>query len=586
MEKIMKTGKEKWIDDLMGAMDIRQKVGQLMVFGFCGTGITPDVAELITKYHVGGLRISNRLRCLTIFNDIKPGEQPDECTQRSLIKPSGKNRDYALVKNCTSATAGEYAGVLNTLRGFALERKNGIPLHFTVDQEGNGNDDMLFGQRLFPGPMGLAASGDTDLIYRAALAVGRQVRALGVNMMHSPCLDVNTNPKNPEIANRAYSDNPADVTKYALATLKGLQEMNIIATGKHFPGRGESEADAHWGLPSVNLDRDTLLAGHAAPYKALIDAGLPAIMFAHCCYPALGVSDIPAGMSKDLIHNFLRAELGFEGVITTDNMIMGGILKQYEMSDAVVEVLAAGCNLVLMRDESPIRIKIIEKVLDAVKSGRLSENLIDDSVKRILGMRWDMGITENGGIVDQASADAILRDETVNKTADEAARKCALVLRDREKLLPIKPDENVLLVEQIFHTHWEANNFYCHPGMLWEAMCTISPNVHSVEISTTPSEEEINRVRARLGEADTVVFTNYYNHKSPSNYNDFIEEIHRSGKKLILVSNTVYELTNPPGVPTVIVAGTPAGRENLNVIAQILYGNINATAQSPLKITG
>ena len=351
--------KEKWIDDLMGRMNLNQKIGQLMVFGFCGTTITPDITEMIKKYHLGGLRISNRLRSLTLFNDIKPGEHPDESTQRSIIKPYGKNRDYSLIDKCTSATAGEYAGILNKLRTLAMERDLNIPIHFTVDQEGNGNDDMLYGQRLFPGPMGLTSSGDTDLVYRTALAIGKQLRTLGVNMMHSPCLDVNTNPKNPEIANRAYSDNPDDVSKYALATLKGLQKTGITATGKHFPGRGESETDSHFGLPTVNLNYETLLKDHVTPYKALIKEGLPAIMIAHSCFPALGVNGIPAGMSKDLIHNFLRGELGFNGVITSDNMTMGGILKQYEMSDAVVEVLAAGCNLILMRDESPIRIKII-----------------------------------------------------------------------------------------------------------------------------------------------------------------------------------------------------------------------------------
>jgi len=566
--------KDKWIDNLLGKMNIDQKVGQLMVFGFCGTSITPDVIEMIKKYHIGGLRISNRLRCLTLLNDIKPGELPDESTRRSIINPYGKNRDYSLIDKCTSASAGEYAGVLNKLRTFAMERELSIPLHFTVDQEGNGNDDMLYGQRLFPGPMALASGGDTDLVYRTALAIGKQMNALGVNMMHSPCLDVNTNPKNPEIAHRAYADNADDVTKYALATLKGFQKTKIIATGKHFPGRGESETDSHFGLPIVNLNYETLLKNHVAPYKELIKAGLPAIMIAHSCYPALGVKGIPAGMSKELINNFLRGELEFNGVITTDNMTMGGILKQYEMSDAIIKMLEAGCNLILMRDESPIRIKIIENVIDAVKNGKLSENLIDDSVKRILAMRWDMGIAENGGIVHPSYADSVINDKLIITTAKEAAEKCITVLRDKEKLLPLNPENKILLVEQIHHTHLEANNFYCHPGMLWEEMCEFSQNVDSVEISASPSEEEKNRVCLRLimENYETIVFTNYYDHKSASNYCDLITELYKTNKKIILVSNTIYELTNPPEISTVIVVGTPAGRENLKAAAELLFG--------------
>ncbi|MCL2801119.1 MAG: hypothetical protein FWD28_05110 [Treponema sp.] len=566
--------KEKWIGDLMGKMDIHQKIGQLMVFGFCGTSITPDVIELIKKYNVGGLRVSNRIRCLTLFNDIKPGEKPNRSTRRSIIKPSEKNRDYSFIEKCTSATPGEYASVLNRLRTYSLERDLGIPLHFTVDQEGNGNDDMLFGQRLFPGPMALASSKDTDLVYRCALATGKQLQALGINMIHSPCLDVNTNPKNPEIAHRAYADNPIDVAKFALATLKGLQESNIIATGKHFPGRGESEFDSHWGLPSVNINYETLIKEHILPYKALINAGLPAIMIAHSCYPAFGINTIPAGMSIVFIQKFLRDELKFNGVITTDNMMMGGILKQYEMCDAVVKMLAAGCNLILMRDESPIRIKIIQKVYEAVKSKKLSEKIIDDSVKRVLSMRWDMGLIENGGITEPLKADSVINDEFIIKTAEEAAKRCTIVLRDNQKLLPLKPEEKVLLVEQVHHTHLEANNFYCHPGMLWEEMCKFSQNVNSVEITAAPSKADKKRVYSRIKEADTIVFTNYYNHKSPFKYNDFIVELYRMGKKIILISNTVYELTNPPELPTVIVVGTAAGQENLKAAAELLYGKV------------
>jgi len=114
-------------------------------------------------------------------------------------------------------------------------------------------------------------------------------------------------------------------------------------------------------------------------------------------------------------------------------------------------------------------------------------------------------------------------------------------------------------------------------------MCTLSQNVISVEVSAAPSLEDKNRVRSRLNEADTIVFTNYYNHKSASNYYDFIMELHKTGKKIILISNTVYELTNPPEISTVIVVGTPAGRENLKAAAELLYGKIKATGKLPVK---
>ncbi|UCH11242.1 MAG: hypothetical protein JSU61_04965, partial [Fidelibacterota bacterium] len=367
----MTVSKERWIDNLLGRMDLEQKVGQMLVFGFAGPVITPDIVELITKYQVGGLRIALKFRTQTLLHDLKPGTTPDENVLRSLQHPHGLNRDYADPRQCTACTPQQYTAVLNRLRDHALDRELSIPLHFTIDQEGNASDDLINGQRLFPHPMGFVAAGDPELAYRAALAIGKQARAVGANMIHSPVLDVNTNPRNPEISTRAYSDKPEEVIQYALQSVRGFQEAGLIATGKHFPGRGESVADAQWGLPSMDVDADTMRKVHLAPFRALIDAGIPAILVAHCRYPALGVPDEPSSVSKRILLDILRGELGFKGVISTDNMMMGGILQRFEIREAVIRTIEAGNDLVLYRDESPQRIRIIEAVLKAVRSGRI-----------------------------------------------------------------------------------------------------------------------------------------------------------------------------------------------------------------------
>ena len=293
---------------------------------------------------------------------------------------------------------------------------------------------MLGGQKLFPHPMGLCASGDPSLAYRTARAIGLQARAIGANMIHSPVLDVNTNPKNPEIGTRAYSDKTNDVTAYALQSLKGFQEVDLMATGKHFPGRGESMADAHFGLPVADLAKDELMQKHIEPYKQLIAAGLPTIMSAHTIYPALGDSERPATMSRRIITEFLRGELGFKGVVTTDNMIMGGILKKYWMPEAIVQALIAGCDLILCRDESPARIIILQEVKKAIQEKRLKESELDEKVKRILELRWKMGLAEKGGLVDPEKADALLSDKFITKTAVEAGEKSVLLLKDKKEL--------------------------------------------------------------------------------------------------------------------------------------------------------
>jgi len=575
---------EKWVDELLGKMTLEHKIGQMMVFGFAGPVITPDIIDMIKKYHVGGLRICLKFRTQTLLHDLKPGTKPDNNILRSLVHPYGNHIDYADPSHCTSCTPKEYAEVLNRLRDYALDRDLGIPIHFTIDQEGNGSDDLINGQRLFPNPMGLTAAGEPDLAYRVAKAIGMQARALGANMIHSPVVDVNTNPKNPEIGTRAYSDNQDQVIEYALQSLKGFNDTGLIATAKHFPGRGESEADAHWGLPSVNVDKETMYNVHLSPYSALIEAGIPAIMIAQCCYPALGVNDIPASTSAKLIKELLREELKFDGVITTDNMMMGGILQRFEIREAVVRVIEAGNDLVLYRDESAQRPRIINAVLTAVKDGRISEQQIDKSVERILKMRWEMGLVENGGKVKADNAAQPIDDPFVVKTAQEAAEKSVLLLRDDKNILPLNPDQNILLVEQVFPTHRMANNMACHPGMLWEEMSQESPNVGSVEIPNLPTKFDWERVLKRIDEADIIVSTNYYYHKAAASNSALIREIQKTGKPVVVISNNPYEFATPRDLPTVITVFTAGGRENLNAAVRVIYGRLTPTAKIPVQL--
>jgi beta-N-acetylhexosaminidase len=581
----MSSARDRWVDDLMGKMSLDQKIGQLLVFGFAGSVVTPDIVELVRKYHLGGLRITLMFRTMTLFNDVKPGTQPEEWTLRSLHLPEGFNRDYSVTRPAPACTPQEYAETLNRLRDIAMDKNVGVPLHFTFDQEGSASDDLLCGQRLFPHPMGLAASGDESLAYRVALGIGKQARALGANMVHSPVLDVNTNPKNPEIGTRAYSDNPEDVTRFALESLRGFQESGVIATGKHFPGRGESMADAHWGLPTVDLDLKTLEEVHVAPYRAMIRAGLPAIMMAHSLYPALGVTDEPSSCHRGLIQDYLRGTLGFKGVITTDNMMMGGLLQKYELREAVIRVLQAGCDLVLLRDESPIRIRIIEALREAVKSGRLAEAQIDEKVQRILRMRYQMGLHRNGGKVNADRAAKPIRDPFVVDTAREAAEKSVLLVRDRPRVLPLRPDQKILLVEQVFPTHLAANNMYIHPGLLWDEMCRLSDNVMSVEIPNVPTEADKDRVRRRLKENfDAIVTTNYYYHKVPGAINDLVREMLRLGKPVVAVTNTPYDFAAPGDLPTVLTVFNPGGREHLRAAAQVIFGKLVPTAEMPVTL--
>lgn len=568
----------RWADQTLGSLDLDQKIGQLMVFPHYGTFITPDVVEAIRRYHVGGFRIAQKFApgCADGRNGKGIDDSWREADASIFDRPEQMQR--------ISCTAQEFARTLNELREMAMDRPGGVPLHMAFDQEGEGAD-FLFEQRLYPFPMGLAASGDPDLAYRVALALGRQTRALGANMIHSPVLDVNTDPANPEIGPRAYGEDPETVTRFALASLRGFHESGIAATGKHFPGRGHSNTDAHFGLPEIDLDRETLMRLHLAPYKALIEAGLPCVMAAFTAYPALGAGGIPAATCRAIVTDLLRGELGFDGVVTTDNVQMGGLLSKYDMGEAVVRCLMAGCDLVLCRAYNRQKIQVLQAVKAAVLQGRLTERQLDQSVARILGLRWKMGLVENGGLVDAQQAGAAFHDPAIKELATEAAARSTVVLRDRQNLLPLPLEKKILLVEQIHHFHAFINNSYAHPGMLWKEMRRHSDAVGVVAVNEKLSDTDMEAVRRRLADADIIVATSYYNYRSHAIMVPFLEELKKSGKPLVVVSNNPYPMFGVPDwVDTALVTFCASGMENLAVAADILFGKRKAVAE--LRVAG
>lgn len=564
---------QRWGDATLGALNLEQKIGQLMVFPHYGPFITPDVIDLIRRHHVGGLRIAQKF-CAGAADTRELGGTDDP--QRH---PDGLTWDRPASLDRITCTASEFAATLNELRDLALDRPGGVPLHMAFDQEGEGAD-FLFEQRLFPHPLGQAASGDEDLVFRITRAIGAQARALGANMIHSPVLDVNTEPANPEIGPRAYGDNAADVTRFGLAALRGLSAAGIAATGKHFPGRGHSREDAHHGLPEIALGRDELLHTHIAPFKALIDAGLPCIMAAFTSYPALGSAGVPGATSRALITDFLRGELGFNGVVTTDNVQMGGLLAKYGMSEAVVRCLIAGCDLVLCRSYTPQRLHILSAIKDAVRAGRYPERELDQAVQRVLGLRWRMGLAANGGKVDADRAGALFHDPEMCSLADEAAARCTVVLRDRADLLPLPVGQRILLIEQVHHFHRFINNTYSHPGMLWQELRQLRPDIATVAVEEklTPADEAA--ILRRVSEADIIVSTSYYNYRSHALMLPLLEKLRATGKPLAIVSNTPFEKFGVPAwADTALVSFCPSGRENLRVIAELLVGRRHATAR-------
>ena len=572
-----------FVENILEQMTLEQKVGGLLVVDFMGTKPTPYTIKMIRDFHVAGLRVDTSTRGkLSYTQDAKDPELIKKF-EKTHMPPKGQVYDYTSHPNAPIATPNEYAETLNYLRDVALERPLGIPIHTTLDQEGNGSENYsLQNTRLFPCPMGLAAMNDCDLVYKSADAIAKQLRAVGINMIHSPTLDVNVEHSNFEIATRAYSDCQDLVSRYAAETVRAFNDNNLVSTGKHFPGRGDTTVDAHLECPVLPISREDMMRIHLKPYIDLIKAGLPAIMIAHSIFPGLGDADLPATMSHKIVTELLRGELGFAGVVTTDNMLMGGIVSKYGVAYACVEAIAAGQDLLLLRSQTTLCEEVYHELMSAVKSGRISMERLNDANRHVLSMKCQYGLFEKGGKVDAARAHEASLGKEVIEIEKAVARK-AVTVRDQNGILPLKKGAKALLVEQVHHTHATLNNFQCHPSVFWEKLMQVVPHAMSVEINDKENFDiKKARVLRRVEEADVIITTNYVARRSNKDNSELVRLLIATKKPVVVVTNSPFEFGSPKDFPTVVnvFSGNP---ESLLAAAQVIYGDLSAEGVCPLK---
>lgn len=561
------------VQTILDSMTLEQKVGQLLVFGFSGPFPHRDIVEAIRNYHPAGFRVTPHSRK---FKRYLGADHPG--ATRVMRDPEPNERVYAHLGSSPKTSPAKYAQTLNTLRALSMETGAGIPLYFSTDYEGNVSADYsspeFYG---VPHPMGLVASGDEGLCHRVALLVARQLKAIGIDWVHSPVLDVNTNPLNPEIGTRAYGPDPDQVARYALASLRGFQEGNVVATGKHFPGRGPSAEDAHFDVPTIPASRDVLERIHLAPYRKLIAAGLPAIMLAHSIYPSLDPKQEVATLSKAIVTDLLRGELGFQGVITTDSFTMGGIVMRYEVAEAAIRSFEAGVDLLLLKDESALRGEVWKGVCDAVRAGRLSEERVNESVARTLAVKERFGLLHGTrGIVDPAATTAILHTPMHETIAREAARKSLVVLRDRDGLLPLAKDKRICVVEQNAFTQAEMNNERIHPCALVQALYERGLDVYGVDFSNLNDEAQWSQIAERVAGADWIVHSGWYQRGGYAGGQQHAKML-SLGKPTVFVTNSPYPEVVHPDMGTVVVTFSMFV-ESMEAAADLLAGNTTATA--------
>lgn len=295
----------------------------------------------------------------------------------------------------------------------AATEDGGIPLLIGIDQEGGSVYRLGTGTAL-PGNMAVGASGSLDYAKINGEIIGRELSSLGINCNFAPDMDVNNNPNNPVIGLRSFSDDPQLVADMGVAMIEGLNEYNIAASAKHFLGHGDTDTDSHTGLPVVNKSREELEAMELIPFKAAMAVGVDMFMTAHIAYPQIDDTkviskvtgeevNLPATLSKKVLTDLVRNDLGFDGVLITDAMNMAGVSGNFGQVEASIRAIQAGIDILLMpcvlydlEDLADLD-AIIEGIEGAVEDGTIPEQRLDESCGRILALKEKRGILDYDG---------------------------------------------------------------------------------------------------------------------------------------------------------------------------------------------
>ncbi len=568
-----------FIESIISKMNVQQKIGQCVVVGMSGTTITNDLREAIVRYHCSGVRLSPFTRIFRYFSDDKAKEmQMGEGFVPSMQK-------IAKAGAAPYLTPEQYTEMLNELRDLAAKRDPAIPLHMVIDQEGDTSKDYSRGGVVqYPSSMGLVAGDSLERAYEVARCVAKQMKAAGLDMIHSPVVDVNINPNNPEIGRRAFSDDPKVVAEYAIAMLKGYKEEGVVAAAKHFPGRGDSATDAHHACPTLNVDSVRFNEIELYPYKKLIEAGIDSIMVAHCVYPHIDEEHIST-VSRKIVHGLLREELGFEGVITTDSMTMGALIDKYGTGEACARSLAAGTDIILMKAENKWRGEMFYCIEKWVEEGKIDSKELDDKVRRIIGMKYDYGLFENMGKVDASKASEPFSLPVVIETAKQTAQSAILIAKDSLNAIPLDKSKKTLLINQL-NTIKTPDDIHDHPALFSEVLEKEWPELQTYETEFGCNDDDEKRVVefVESNNYDLIICTNFYDRsKKPHTY---VKALIEKGYPVLLVSNTPYNINGLggmlPNAPS-IVLNMNLTPEGLRSTAEVLLGRLEAKGKWPLS---
>jgi beta-N-acetylhexosaminidase len=541
----------RWTDSVLASLTLREKAAQIVwpsVYGDYVSGDSPQwrrLTDYIQKEKVGGFTIS-------------------------VGSPT------------------ELAAKLN-----ALQSMSKVPLLFGADLEAGAgfrarggyfvpNAIDLGGAIVFPPEMAVGATRDAALAYEQGRLTAIEGRALGIHIAYAPVLDVNNNPDNPVINTRSFGEDPELDARLGVAFIHGVQDHGMVATGKHFPGHGDTGVNSHLALPVVTVSRSRLDTVELVPFRAAVNGGVGAIMSFHGAMPALDSSNVPGTLSPKVLTGLLRGELGFKGMIISDAMDMRGVLDQFGAEEAVKRAISAGIDVLIQ----PLDVsQAIDAVVAGVREGRYTEARLDSSVRRVVEMKHQLGLAQRK-LVDLNALRFLVGDSSNLQIARRVAEKSITLVKDSLRQVPVVAGTakvlSITLARRADLAAGNAFNAELRGGL---------PNLRTEFMATEDATLNFPRLIAAADSADVTIVGSYVGQNwdavsasAPQAFATFVQTLMQRGRRPIVVAfGNPYLLQQLPWVGTYLVAwgGFPVSQ---TAAARALLGTSAISGHLPITI--
>ncbi|SFN22625.1 beta-glucosidase [Algoriella xinjiangensis] len=516
----------KWVDEKYNSMTLEEKVGQLFIVAAYTNKDSiheNDILKLIQQEKIGGL----------IF------------MQDQAVKQIELTNKFQSISK--------------------------IPLLIGVDGEW-GLAMRLKNVERFPWNMTLGALRDNELVYRVGKQIGIQANRVGIQFNFAPSVDVNVNPNNPIIGNRSFGSNPDRVAEKGIAYMNGMKSQNVLSSAKHFPGHGNTDQDSHKVLPLIPDNKQDLEKYHIAPFKKMIAAGVQSVMVAHLNVPALEPDPkTPSTLSKKIITDYLKGELGFRGIVITDALNMDGVAKMFAPGEVDYRAFVAGNDILLFSQNVKLG---KQKIIEAINKGEISEVRLEESVKKILKAKYITGLNDFKPLNPTNVFDDLNSPENLALTT-KIFEKATTVVKNNDKTLPIKKVNQKIAFVPLEQTDYDQ--FLTH-----------LQKYANVELVNVKDPSQINL----LNEYDVVITgaflsneTVYKPYKLSANSKAILSALPKDKKKILSLFTSPYglkdlDLSNLDAV-TVQYQNT---KDAQTAAAQVIFGAIDSEGTLPVDI--